>query len=91
MTLQKMKVYELAKELGMESMALLEKLKQLDIDVKSHMSSLGSEEARIVRDHLAKEKALADRAHKAAARKADSTDEKRVTSTVIRRRSKSTA
>ncbi len=91
MTTQKIKVYELAKELGVESIALVERLKQLDIDVKSHMSALGSEETRIAREHFAKEKALADKVSKSTSKKASpSTVEKRVTSTVIRRRSKST-
>ncbi len=37
-----MKVYELAKELGLDSLSLLDKLKKIDISVKSHMSSLDS-------------------------------------------------
>ncbi len=91
MTLQKMKVYELAKEFGMESIALLERLRQLDIDVKSHMSSLGTEEIRIIRDNFSKEKVVAQKTAKAVAKKvatAEGTTEKRVTSTVIRRRVK---
>jgi translation initiation factor IF-2 len=91
MTLEKMKVYELAKELGLESIALLERLKELDIDVKSHMSSLGSEEIKQVRDVIGREKQVADKTAKAVAKKAAAalnTVEKRVTSTVIRRRAK---
>ena len=51
-TTQEMKVYELAKELGLDSFALLDKLKQIDIEVKSHMSSLASEQAEAVRQLL---------------------------------------
>lgn len=36
----KLRVYELAKDLNMTNKALLNKLKELDIDAKSHMSSL---------------------------------------------------
>lgn len=36
------KVYELAKELGVDSISLLDKLKSLEIHVKSHMSELSS-------------------------------------------------
>jgi translation initiation factor IF-2 len=46
------KVYELAKELGMDSISLLDRLKSLNIQVKNHMSDLQSEEARIARTSL---------------------------------------
>jgi len=36
----KVRVYELAKDLNMTNRALLNKMKELKIDVKSHMSSL---------------------------------------------------
>jgi translation initiation factor IF-2 len=92
MTLEKVKVYELAKELGMDSITLLEKLKQLDIDVKSHMSSLGTEEVKTVREHVAKEKALLTKVAKstrtAKSKEAEPTVQKRVGATVIRRRAK---
>ncbi|MEW6055276.1 MAG: translation initiation factor IF-2 [Bdellovibrionota bacterium] len=90
--MQKVKVYELAKELGIDSMTLLDKLKQLDIDVKSHMSSLGTEEVKAVRDQIAKEQALLSKASKASSRKKEKEGEplvqKRVGTTVIRRRAK---
>lgn len=47
-----MKVYELAKELGMDSFGLLDTLKQIDIEVKSHMSSLAAEQTKAVREFL---------------------------------------
>lgn len=49
----KIRVYELAKELGMTHKALLEKIMQLDIDVKSHMSSLEDDAVKLIRNMLA--------------------------------------
>ena len=93
MTMEKVKVYELAKEMGMDTLTLLDKLKQLDIDVKSHMSSLGTEEVKLVRDQMAKEKATLTKATKAPrATKKKTAEEpavqKRAATTVIRRRAK---
>ena len=48
------KVYELAKELGIDSISLLDKLKSLNIKVKNHMSELKNEEAQIARTSLRK-------------------------------------
>ena len=48
------KVYELAKELGIDSISLLDKLKSLNIKVKNHMSELRSEEVQIARSSLRK-------------------------------------
>jgi len=48
------KVYELAKELGIDSISLLDKLKSLNIKVKNHMSELRSEEAQLARSSLRK-------------------------------------
>ena len=39
----KIRVYELARDLSMENKALLEKLAEMKVDVKSHMSSLDDE------------------------------------------------
>jgi translation initiation factor IF-2 len=47
-----LKVYELAKELGLDSFSLLDKLKQINIEVKSHMSSLAADQAQAIRDAL---------------------------------------
>src|SRR5947209_5665332 len=46
------KVYELAKELGIDSISLLDKLKSLNINVKNHMSELRDEEATLARSSL---------------------------------------
>lgn len=48
------KVYELAKELGIDSISLLDKLKNLNINVKNHMSELKEEEVQIARSSLRK-------------------------------------
>ena len=39
---QTVKVYELAKELGIAPLELVDKLKGLNIQVKNHMSDLGT-------------------------------------------------
>src|SRR4051812_7490682 len=52
-----LKVYELAKELGLDSISLLDKLSGLNIKVKSHMSDLGPEEVKTVRSSLGKKEA----------------------------------
>ena len=48
------KVYELAKELGIDSISLLDKLKGLNIRVKNHMSELRDDEVAIARTSLKK-------------------------------------
>ncbi len=50
-----LKVYELAKELGLDSFSLLDKLKQFNIEVKSHMSSLAAGQAEAIREAIKKE------------------------------------
>ena len=49
-----LKVFELAKELGIGSFELVDKLKSLNIQVKNHMSDLGSEEIAQARNALKK-------------------------------------
>ncbi|MGZ3686004.1 MAG: translation initiation factor IF-2 [Bdellovibrionota bacterium] len=53
---ESLKVYELAKELGLDSFTLLDKLKSINIEVKSHMSSLAADQAQAIRDALKKDK-----------------------------------
>ncbi len=48
------KVYELAKELGIDSISLLDKLRDLNINVKNHMSELRTEEVDLARNSLRK-------------------------------------
>jgi len=47
-----MRVYKLAKELGLSSKELIEKLKEFKLDVKGHMASIDEETAEIVRHEL---------------------------------------
>ena len=48
----KIRVYELARDLSMENKALLEKLAEMKVDVKSHMSSLDDEIIAQVKDFV---------------------------------------
>ncbi len=47
-----MRVYELAKEVGLESKELLAKIRQIGLEVKSHSSMLSEEEVAMVRQKL---------------------------------------
>jgi len=71
----KIRVYELARDLSMENKALLEKLAEMKVDVKSHMSSLDDDVIAQVKDFV-------------LGRKKETVVETRVKSTVIRRRVK---
>ncbi|NUM87668.1 MAG: translation initiation factor IF-2 [Bdellovibrionales bacterium] len=74
---QELKVYELAKELGFEPLALLDKLKKNGIEVKSHMSSLAPDQVLLFREALRKEKeAAAPSKPKTAVKRAASTAKK---------------
>ncbi len=73
---QQVKVYELAKELGIDSISLLDRLKDLNIKVKNHMSELAADEVAAARTALKKgsgsksdapKKAAAPRVRKKAA------------------------
>ncbi|ACB85027.1 translation initiation factor IF-2 [Natranaerobius thermophilus] len=48
--MEKIRVYQLAKEIGLESKELVTTLQELDISVKNHMSTLSEEEADTVRE-----------------------------------------
>lgn len=52
----KKKVHKVAKDLGLSSAALLKLLKELDIVVKSHMSTLSEEEIKKVRQKISEDK-----------------------------------
>src|SRR3989449_3859839 len=56
MPVKKRRVYEVAKDMGMSSEALVHILKSLSVEVKSHMSSVGDEVIEQVRSKLAREK-----------------------------------
>nr|WP_320016461.1 translation initiation factor IF-2 [uncultured Desulfobacter sp.] len=69
----KVRVYELAKDLNMTNKQLLEKLKELEIDAKSHMSALGNSDVAAVKQNL-------------SGKKKRSNNEVKVRPSVIRRR-----
>jgi len=71
------RVYELARDLNMTNKDLLERLKEMDIPVGSHMSSLDEEAVDSIKDNLR---------GKAAGK--GQIEETRVKPTVIRRRKK---
>jgi translation initiation factor IF-2 len=71
----KIRVYELAKELQMENKALVDLIRELGIEIKSHSSSLTDEQISLVKGHLKGTKSLV-------------VEEQRIKSTVIRRRKK---
>ena len=41
----KSRIYEIAKELNIDSKLIVEKLKEMNVDVKNHMSSITEEES----------------------------------------------
>ncbi|MFH1767998.1 MAG: translation initiation factor IF-2 N-terminal domain-containing protein, partial [Candidatus Omnitrophota bacterium] len=47
-----MRIYELAKEIGMDSKELLERLKKLNFPVKNHMSSVDPATAEIIKHEI---------------------------------------
>ena len=71
----KIRVYELARELNMTNKALIEKMSEMDIAVKSHMSSLEDEAVTQIKGAL-------------FGRPAEKVEETRIKPTVIRRRRK---
>lgn len=63
-----MKVYELAKELGVDSISLVDKLAGLNIKVKNHMSDLEAADVVAARESLGKSAKKAEPAKKPAAK-----------------------
>lgn len=51
----KVRVYELAKQLEISSKELMDKMEELDIAVNSHMSSIKSEEAELIKELIEEE------------------------------------
>ena len=71
----KVRIFELARDLNMQSKQLMEKLDEIGIPAKSHMSSISDEAVVAVKANL-------------TGKKVDVVEETRVKSTVIRRRKK---
>ena len=53
---KKLRVYEVAKDLGMSSEAVLQIVKRLGVEVKNHMSTLPGETVEKVREELGRER-----------------------------------
>ncbi|MFW5648372.1 MAG: translation initiation factor IF-2 [Candidatus Alkaliphilus sp. MAG34] len=53
--MSKIRIYQLAKKIGISNKELIKKLNELSIDVSSHMSTLDSENANVVMELLAEE------------------------------------
>jgi len=72
----KTRVYELARDLNMTNKVLLDKIKEMDVDVKSHMSSLDDDMVSLIKSNVlgVKDKNVVE--------------EKRIRPAVIRRRKK---
>lgn len=70
-----MRVYELAKQLRVESKELIDRLKEIGIEVRTHVSHLSSEDVRKAKELL-------------GLKEQEAVVEKRVRSTIIRRRAK---
>ena len=52
--LGKIKIHEIAKKLGLTSKEILEKAKSLNLNIKSHLSSVTDEEAKQLEEALKK-------------------------------------
>jgi len=72
----KIRVYELARDLNITNKTLLDKIRDLNVDVKSHMSSLDGEAVSLIKSHILGTKEM------------NKIEERRVKPTVIRRRKK---
>ncbi len=83
--MSRIRVYELAKEAGMSSKALSDKLLELGFDIKGHSSSVDDETAESIRKALQKS-AHSDRPEKHGAGEGDTPMTQRRRTTVIRRR-----
>ncbi|RLB30503.1 MAG: hypothetical protein DRG87_04930, partial [Deltaproteobacteria bacterium] len=73
--MSKMRVYELAKELRMDSHELVERLKGAGFSINNHMSALDGDDVGRARDYL-------------SGATSEVFEEKRIKPTVIRRRKK---
>ena len=72
----KLRVHELARELNLTNKILLDRMKKLNMSVRSHMSALDDNDVQTIRDSFI------------ASKKNRNVEEERVKSTVIRRRRK---
>lgn len=87
-TQEPIKVYELAKELGLDSLTLVDRLGSLNIKVKNHMSELSTQDVEAARTALTKKTTGTKSGTKTAAK---STTPKTLTKTAPKAAAKSTA
>lgn len=89
------KVYEFAKELGMETLALMDKIKAWKLPVKSHMSSLTDEQIDEIKNRLSEESGGKKKKAKKKVVKKKATKKKKVakkaTTTVVKRSTKASS
>ena len=63
--LGKMKLYELAKEMDVSSKELLEKAKELGINIKSHLSAISDDDIKNLKDKYSRENSAGKKEEKA--------------------------
>ena len=63
--MSKSRIYEIAKELNVDSKLIVEKLKEMNVEVKNHMSSITEEDATKVRRTFQKQESPKSQEHKA--------------------------
>src|SRR6188474_314109 len=78
MTGEKMRVYEIAKEVGIPNKDLIAKIRALGLEVNNHMSSLDADDVARIKRSLEKEKAGGEK---------PAQTQRLSTGTVLRRRS----
>ena len=62
--MKKVRIYELAKELGVPAKKIISELSKLNIEVKSHMASIDGEIAEKIQVNLNKDKEKIDKSKK---------------------------
>ena len=80
----KIKIHEIAKELGLTSKQIIEKANSLGIDVASHMSSIDDKQAKLIKDSLNGEKEKSAKSQEKSEKKVK--EDKKGNSPVIIRR-----
>ncbi|MCB0348806.1 MAG: translation initiation factor IF-2 [Bdellovibrionales bacterium] len=68
--MQELRVFEFAKEVGIETLALMDKLRKWDIAVKSHMATLDAETIEQIKQRMAEEEGESGPKKKTAKKKA---------------------
>ena len=80
----KIKIYEIAKELNLASKEIIEIAKELNVEVKSHLSSVDEEQAKIIKEKL-KNNRVSEKNNKEKNTNNDKKGSKEETPVIIRR------